>query len=81
MIYCQLIPSAVIYSNENAVRGLLSALSNVGKSKNSYPCPPINFSFCICLWVDNLPSHDACQFHASDNIIDFGQAYAYMGNQ
>lgn len=81
MIYYQPIASTVIYSNENAVRSLLFVLSNVGKLKNSYPCTSIYFSLCTCLWVDNLPIYSACQFHASDNIIDFRQAYAYMGNQ
>lgn len=81
MIYCQPIASTVIYGNENAVRGLLFVLLSVGKSINSYPCTSIYFSLCTCLWMDNLPTYNACQFHSSDNIIDFRQAYAYTGNQ
>lgn len=80
MIYCQPITSTVIYSNENDGRGFLFVLSNVGELKISYACTCISLSLCTSLWVDNLPIYDACEFHASDNIIDFRQAYAYMGN-
>lgn len=71
----------MVHDNDKAMGSLLFYLQMPACLKISYPYTSVYFSLCTCLWVDLVPIYTACQLCASDNKIDSGQSYAYMGNR